>query len=116
MEMQGAYLVCRERWKVGERDRELALQLMFLTWMHWADPPFVTGLRGDPDALDLWRETFGWLGAEASSDAEFLAVSGVMITVTPWAFGDATEWQAKAAFLTSRVQELPPSGMSESTF
>ena len=45
--MEETYLGLKERWLAGERDRELALQLMYLAWMHWADPSFVTGLEYD---------------------------------------------------------------------
>ena len=42
----------------ADRDREHALRLLFLAWMHWADPRFVTGMSEDPRAEELWHEIF----------------------------------------------------------
>jgi hypothetical protein len=64
---------------------------MFFAWMHWADPPFVTGMADDPMAADLWHETFAHFGGENSTDAEFLYVSGIMAALFPWALGDETQ-------------------------
>ncbi|HEY2749357.1 MAG TPA: hypothetical protein VGL86_32285, partial [Polyangia bacterium] len=39
-----AYQVLREQWRAGDRDREVALHLMFLAWYLNIEPPFLTGL------------------------------------------------------------------------
>src|SRR5687767_6482579 len=39
-----AYELLRDQWKSGERERELALHLMFLAWYLMMEPPFLTGL------------------------------------------------------------------------
>jgi hypothetical protein len=38
-----AYEMLREQWRSGERDRELALHLSFLTWYLLVEPPQLTG-------------------------------------------------------------------------
>lgn len=74
--MEERYAELKARWLAGERDRELGLRLMCFAWMHWTDPPFVTGLADDPMAADLWHEMFAHFGGENSTDAKFLYVSG----------------------------------------
>jgi hypothetical protein len=113
--MQCKYSDLRGRWTAGDRDRELALQLMFYAWMNWADPEFVTGLAHDPEAA-VWHQTFAFLGGEESSDPEFLYVSGVMAALFPWELGNEVEWTQRAAKLQRRANELQPSGLSEDMF
>jgi hypothetical protein len=104
MGLQPHYVRLKEAWFRGERSRESDLDLMFHAWMHWADPPFVTGLEGDPDAQRIWHEIYEQLGGLGSSDAEFLFVAKVMATVTPWALGDEAEWNHKASELERRLR------------
>ena len=114
--MEDAYIQLREEWFAGNRDRERALQLLFLSWMHWADPPFVTGMSDDPHAVELWHEVSLHFGGEASSDAEFLHVSGMMAHIFPWALGDEQTWEAKANRMKARSLELSPQGFPPSMF
>jgi len=39
-----AYELLRDQWRSGERDRELALHLIFLAWYLNLEPPHLTGL------------------------------------------------------------------------
>ena len=114
--MEEACRLLRERWSAGDRDREPALHLLFLTWMHWADPPFVTGMSDDPAAVEQWHTIFDFFGGEASSDAEFLHVAATMATITPWALGDEELWNAAAERMRARSLDLRPAGFSPATF
>jgi hypothetical protein len=84
--------------------------------MLWADPPFVTGLEDDPEALQIWREIFERFGGVGSSDPEFLFVGRVMSTVTPWALGDEAEWTRIASELDRKLRLSDSSGVSPRTF
>jgi hypothetical protein len=114
--MERAYAELKARWIAGERDRDLGLRLMFLAWMHWADPPFVTDLTDDPEAEGLWRDVFAYSGGETSTDAEFLFVSGIMAELFPYALGDEKEWTQRGSRMKSRAIELQPTALSLSTF
>ena len=117
MTMSSSYVALRERWKSGERDRGAALQLMFLAWMHWAEPSFLTGLDDDgPEPAALWREIFSYLGGADSSDAEFLYVAALMVELFPYALGDDQEWTQRAEELWKRARSLQPEGMAASVF
>lgn len=115
-DMERDYTELKARWLAGERDRELGLRLMFFAWMHWADPPFVTGLIDDPVAEELWRDVFAYSGGETSIDAEFLFVSGIMAELFPFALGDEKEWSQRGSRMKSRAMNLQPTAFSLSTF
>lgn len=89
---------------------------MFFAWMHWADPPFVTGLAGDPGAEALWREVFAYAGGESSTDAEFLFVAGLMANILPYAIGDEEEWSQRGARMKERALESKSMALRLSAF
>jgi hypothetical protein len=114
--MEEDYTQLRDRWDVGDRDREHALRLLFLAWMHWADPPFVTGMSEDPRAEELWHEIFLHFGGEDSCDAEFLHVAGLMAGIFPWVLGDKQAWDAAAERMKMRSLQLRPEGFPPEFF
>jgi hypothetical protein len=116
MELEPDFRRLKAAWELGHRDREDALHLLFLAWMHWADPPFVTGLKDDLDAEDLWRTIFGYFGGENSIDAEFLHVAGLMVGIFPWGLGDEIEWASRAERMKARSLDLRPDGFSPEFF
>lgn len=116
MELEPDYKRLKAAWELGHRDREDALHLLFLAWMHWADPPFVTGMDDDPDAEDLWRMIFEHFNGERSTDAEFLYVAGLMAGIFPWGLGDEVEWASRATRMKARSLDLKPDGFSPGFF
>jgi hypothetical protein len=114
--MEDDYKQLRDGWEAGDRDRERALHLLFLAWMHWADPTFVTGMSEDPCALQLWQDIFAHFGGEASSDAEFLHVCGLMAQLTPYVLGDEQAWEAAAERMKLRSIYLRPRGFPPELF
>ena len=114
--MEETYQNLRERWRAGERDREQGLHLLFLAWMHWAEPDFLTGMAHDPGAQALWHEIFDHFAGEASTDAEFLWVAGLMATIAPWALGVERIWQAASERLRARAKALNPAGFAPEQF
>ena len=114
--MEEEYRALREGWSAGDRSRERALHLLYLAWWHWAEPEFLTGLSYDPDVVQLWSEIFQHFGGEASKDAEFLYVAAIMVTITPWAFGDEKHWVTIAERMKARSVLLEPSGFVPDKF
>jgi len=114
--MEADYLRLKARWQTGGRDREGALHLLFLGWMHWAEPDCLTGLAEDPNAADLWHQIYSHFGGEASSDPEFLFVASLMADLFPWGLGDVAEWEGIAKRLAARSLDLRPEGFSVQTF
>jgi hypothetical protein len=114
--MEENYKTLRVGWAAGDRDRECALRLLHLSWWHWAEPAFLTGLSDDPTAVRLWHEIFEYFGGEASSDGEFLFVAAIMIRVTPWVFADENAWLVTADTMMARSSLLKPDGFSPEDF
>ena len=104
-------------WAMDVISRELALELMFLAWWHWAEPDFLTGLSYTPEAIPLWRMLFQDFGGEESDDPEFLFVAGVMLNVTPWALpGDEEANEKRAMRMQARSEKLRPQGFEPGYF
>lgn len=114
--VEEAYRQLRASWDAGDRDREHALHLLFLAWMHWADPPWVTGMAEDPREVELWHEIFAHFGGEGSSDAEFLHVAGLMALLFPYVLGDEEAWEAAAERVKVRSLQLRPEGFPPELF
>lgn len=116
LSMENTYRLLKGAWQAGDRDREHALHLLFLAWMHWAEPEFLTGLTEDADERELWHSIYRHFGGEASSDAEFLFVASLMINLFPWMLGDVAEWEARAQRMAERSLGLRPEGFSTRAF
>lgn len=116
MELEPDYKRLKAEWELGHRDHEDALHLLFLAWMHWADPPFVTGMEDDPHADELWRTIYTYFDGEDSTDAEFLHVGALMVGIFPWGLGDEGEWRSRARRMKARSLDLKPDGFSPEFF
>jgi hypothetical protein len=114
--MEKTYTELKAKWSAGERGRELCLQLMYFCWMHWADPPYVTGLSADDQAIPLWLEIYQLFGREASSDAEFLCVSVIMAEITPQELGGEGVWGPRVQALNANLSKLCPDGFAVENF
>lgn len=114
--MEDTWRELKARWLDGNRERDLALPLLFHAWMHWADPSFVTGMTEDGDAVRIWREVYLGFGGEDSSDVEFLYVASIMTGVAPWALGDERVWRTRSERLKDRALKLRPQGFAPRDF
>jgi len=116
-----AYVLLRDEWRLGHRDRELALHLMFLAWYLMIEPPHLTGL--DPAQIDgtELREVFTdvhtvTVGRAETTDPEALYVVGLMAHLAPWLLGPEDEWAARSKLYRSRYRQLLPNGIDPRTF
>lgn len=114
--MEIDYRRLKAGWESGSRDRDAALHLLFLAWMHWADPPFVTGMEEDPHAGELWLAIYTHFGGEKAKDAEFLHVAGLMAGLCAWGLGDESEWSSRAKRMTAGSLRIQPDGFSPAFF
>jgi hypothetical protein len=114
--MEADYRRLKAGWKRGSSNREEALHLLFLAWMHWADPPFVTGLEDDPDVYELWRTIYAHFGGAHSEDTEFLYVAALMADHFPYMLGDEQEWLLRAQEMEKRFLHFKPERFSPDFF
>lgn len=120
--LPAAFAIHQDEWKLGNRDRELALHLGFIAWYLNVEPPFLTGL--DQTTLSTRELTTALLDAHdwllpaglASSDFEALYVFGLMGHLYAWACGDEQTWIARAEVYRARYLALAPAGIVPSVF
>jgi hypothetical protein len=117
-----AYELLRDQWLSGERDRELALHLVFLAWYLMVEPPHLTGLdENRVPTVGLCAMFIGvhdWLlphGSE-TNDAEALFVIGLMARLGPWLFGDEAAWTGRSEVYRARYRQLAPQGIDPAVF
>lgn len=117
-----AFEVFRGQWESGERDRELALHLMFLAWYLYLEPAHLTGLDEAQIPTDSLTAAFNaahdWLlpaGAD-TDDAEALYVAGLAAGLCPWALGETSLWTARSEAYRVRYRQLAPDGISPAVF
>jgi hypothetical protein len=112
-----AFSMLRIRWEHGCRDRETGLRLMFLAWYACAEPPCSTGLRGQADFGQVFREIFAHLGGVASTDPELLCAVGLMCgDLFPWCVGPEDEWSALGMECRRAAKRLKPEGFPPEQF
>jgi len=117
-----AYELLHEQWQSGERDREVALHLMFLAWYLIVEPSHLTGLDETrvsiADLPAVFVEVHDWLLPDgiASTDAEALYVAGLPASMFPWELGDDRLWTARSESYRARLRQLPPPGDRASVF
>lgn len=91
------------RWECGQRDRETALRLLFLSWYASAEPDWLTGLIDLPDAATVFKRLTEYLDEELESDDEYRFVAGYMATLFPGCCGDEAEWTQRGRKHLRRV-------------
>lgn len=117
-----AFEAFRAQWDSGERDRELALHLMFLAWYLYVEPPHLTGLdqaRIPAGSLAaVFNAAHDWLlptGAD-TADAEALYAAGLAAQLCPWALGEPSLWIARSQAYRARYRQLAPQGIAPAVF
>ncbi len=115
-----AYEILRERWRAGDRDRELGLHIMFLTWYMLCEPPFLTGLPHDSDdslaLAEHFNEVHRHFSPSIMQDAEMLYVVGLMANLFPWLLGDEQVWNRTSETYRRAYRRLTPNGVDPGIF
>ena len=108
--------------RLGNRNRELRLHVLFLCWYCAVEPPFLTGLQRvdlpvDAIAATVSRRLRHVQGRCVLDDAGSLFIVGLMAQLAPWALGeDASTWNSRSATFRARYRKLLPGGLSPTAF
>jgi hypothetical protein len=115
-----AYELLRDQWRRGDRDRELALHLMFLSWYLLIEPAHLTGLdEGRVPSAELvatFNEVHDHMAPAKRDDAELLYVVGLMSHLAPWLLGDIATWESRSRDYWSIYRRLVPNGLNPNGF
>jgi hypothetical protein len=106
-------------WRSGNRDRELCLHLLFLSW--YCNPPHLTGYQETAfpsgELSELFCDVYKSIETQVLDDAEFLYVVGLMAQLTPYLLGeDEATWQDRSLAFRKRYRMLAPAGLTASLF
>jgi hypothetical protein len=118
--LAAAYEILRDARRSGDRDRDLALHLMFLCWYMLIEPPHLTGLdqRCVPSSelVAVFNEVHDYMAPGSQGDAEFLYVVGLMSQLAPWLLGDNDMWEARSSQYRVSYRRLQPNGLDPRAF
>jgi hypothetical protein len=108
-------------WRSGNRDRELCLHLLFLSWYCNLEPPHLTGYQQaafpSSELSELFHDVYESIEAQVLDDAECLYVVGLMAQLTPFLLGeDESTWQDRSLAFRKRYRMLAPEGLTASLF
>jgi hypothetical protein len=108
-------------WNLGNRDRELRLHLLFLSWYCNLEPPYLTGF--DESAFpssalsQLFHDVYQTFADGIMDDVECLYVVGLMAQLTPYLLGeDERIWEARSVEFRKRYRALTAGGLTPSLF
>jgi hypothetical protein len=109
-----AYEILRDGWRKGDRDRELALHLMFLCWYMLIEPPHLTGLDerrvSSQELVTVFNEVHDCMLPVSRGEGEFFYVVGLMSNLSPWLLGDNDLWEARSKEYRAMYRQLQPNG------
>lgn len=111
-----AYAALKREWAAGNRDREVGLHLLFLSWFCYAEPACLTGLPTSPGEIAVFHTVLSHFDQEIESDPEMLYVVGLMTDLFPWIFGDQSLWEARSRVMQQKYRALAPAGISPEIF
>jgi hypothetical protein len=108
-------------WRSGNRDRELCLHLLFLSWYCNLEPPHLTGYQQTAfpsgELAELFQDVYRSIETQVLDDAEFLYVIGLMAHLTPYLLGeDEATWRDRSLAFRKRYRMLVPEGLAASLF
>jgi hypothetical protein len=118
--LAAAYAILKSRWDAGDRDRELALHLFFLSWYCLVEPAHLTGVAEPTNFSESLNKTLSeahdYLDPASSSDAETLYVTGLAAHLFWFMFANGEIWERRANDYRTRYRELAPAGIDLAIF
>jgi hypothetical protein len=118
--LAAAYVILCDAWWNGDRDRELALHLMFLCWYMLIEPPHITGLDEgrlpSSELVRVFNGVYDIMAPGSEADPEFLYVVGLMSALAPWLLGDNDTWGQRSRDYQDKYWELKPTGLDPAFF
>ena len=113
-------MILKEQWRNGDRDRELGLHLMFLTWYGLVEPGHLTGFSENEELTRELNQTLKDVHAcfepQIYQDAEMLYAFGLAAHMFWYMFDDASAWEKRSIEYRQRYRALAPDGIDPEIF
>lgn len=118
------YEILKERWRNGERDRELGLHLMFLSWYGIIEPSHITGFPTTDEMrqelIQMLNQVHAYFEPQIRRDAEMLYVVGVAAQMFWFMLDDDLEnariWEKRGEDYHKYYRALQPNGIDPAIF
>jgi hypothetical protein len=118
--LAAAYVILKEQWQSGDRDRELGLHLLFLAWYGLIEPAHLTGFTETEEEkreLDrVFTEVHAYFEPLINGDAEMLFTVGLAAHMFWYMFDDAPVWEERAERYRHLYRALLPDGIDPEIF
>lgn len=118
--LAAAFDILYDHWQAGERNRELGLHLMFISWYGIIEPEHITGFSNDvakqKQLQQVFAETHRYFEPQIVDDAELLFAFGLAVQMFWFMFDDAAIWEQRAKQYRLRYRELAPAGIRPEVF
>ncbi len=118
--LAAAYVILREQWKNGDRDRELGLHLMFLSWYGIIEPGHLTGFSETDELrnelMQMFTKVHAYFEPQIYQDVELLYVFGLAAHMFWFMFDNASAWEKRSIEYRHRFRALAPNGIDQAIF
>jgi hypothetical protein len=115
-----AYVILKEQWRDGGRDRETGLHLMFLAWYGLVEPGHLTGFSEIEELKrelnQTLKEVHAYFEPQIYQDAEMLYAFGLAAHMFWFMFDDASAWEKRGVEYRRRYRALAPKGIDPKIF
>jgi hypothetical protein len=123
-ELADAYKFLKQIWEDGNRDREIGLHLIFLTWYGIIEPKHITGF---PETEEMRQELIimlnkvhSYFEPQIHQDAEMLYVVGLIAHMHWFMLDDDVEvakvWEERSEKYHKQYRALSPNGIDSTIF
>ncbi len=119
-----AYEILKEHWRNGDRDREIGLHLMFLSWYGIIEPRHITGFPETDEMrqelIQMLNRVHAYFEPQIHQDAEMLYVVGVAAHMFWFMLEDDLEdarvWEKRAENYHKHFRAILPNGIDPIIF
>ena len=115
-----AYEILNDFWQNGNRDRELGLHLMFISWYGIVEPAHLTAFQNNAETARELNNSLAAVHAafepKIDNDPEMLYAFGLAANMFCFMFENPKEWERISIEYRRRYRELEPDGIDVSIF
>jgi hypothetical protein len=115
-----AWGILHKQWQTGDRDRELGLHLMFLSWYSMIEPKHITGFEESIEMFHelerVFEEVHSFFEPDIHQDAEMLYVVGLVAHMQWFMFSNREKWEAISIEYRKAYRALAPDRFEPAVF
>ena len=118
--LAAAYAILKKQWEAGDRDRELGLHLLFISWYGMIEPKHITGFDESIEVFheleQMFEKVHSYFEPKIHQDAEMLWVVGLVTHMQWFMFTDREKWETISKEYRKLYRALEPDGIDPAIF